>query len=178
MYKLYHYKEIKYGFIVLCPDCNIGYLKNTIKSIDTLYPKAKSVVVLSESCKDSDFAEISKIKKTYKGNGIISMLNTGFKHGDDAWNFVVLTKGWIKNKLDIKYSWFIESEKDVLFPIVNRKLNFVEADINGALIHKKTFLEVGEFPDIKSVEVSKLFWTTKAIEKGCKFKGVIGARVF
>lgn len=179
MGSLYKYKNLKFGFIILCPNLNIGYLKNTISSIDIYYPEAKAIVVLPGHCKKEDIETISRLKKTCKaGKTIASMINTGINHACHDWNFILFSKGWIKNRIDIKYSYFIESEKDILFPIINRNLTFSQADINGMFVHYKSFQDIGEFPDMESLDISKLIWANKAIQKDYKFKGIVGAKPF
>jgi hypothetical protein len=106
------------------------------------------------------------------------MMNKGLKEAASAeWNFIIYADGWIKDRLDIKYSYFIESNKDILFPVLKTKsihYNFMSHD-NGMMIHKKAFADIGEFPDGND---SKLLWATTALEKGYKFKGVVGGRFF
>lgn len=181
MSNLYQYKYLNFGFIVLCPNINIGHLKNTISSMDICFPEAKSVIVLPSSCSKEELESASKFKKSYKGGKTTaSMINIGLSHAPcSEWNFLIFCKGWIKNRIDIKYSYFIENEKDILFPIVNRNLNFAEADINnGLLLHKKSYREVGDFPDMTSLDDSKLIWATRAIQCGYRFKGIVGGKVF
>jgi hypothetical protein len=55
--------------------------------------------------------------------------------------------------------------------------------MDGIIIHKETFLEVGDFANTKchmsgvgEMEFIKLGWSLKAIEKGCVMKGIIGMR--
>jgi len=171
---LYKYKNLKYGFVIICADCKIGCIKNTINSITTLYPTAKTVAVLADSCKQEDFDDMAKLKPTYRGGKqLSSMINAGMQHSCDDWNFIIMSKGWLQSRIDIKYSYFIESEKDILFPIINRKLNFIDADLDGIFIHKKSFADIGEFIDTESLEVSKTIWSSSAVEKGYKFKGII-----
>lgn len=178
MSNLYKPKSLKVGFIILCPNLNIGHLKNTISSTEVHFPEAKVVVVLPDNCKKEDLTSTSK--KAYKGGKTTaSMINIGMKHAPcNEWNIILLSKGWFTNRIDIKYSYFVESEKDILFPIVNRNLTIADADINGLMIHKKTFEDIGDFPDINSLELSKVFWASKALIKGYKFKGVVGAKPF
>lgn len=154
---MYQYKKINFGFVVVCPIPK--NLKSTINSIDAYYSGISKVVI--SDCKDPT---------------ITSMINVGMSKAEcPEWNFVVLANGSIKPKLDIKYSYFIEATKDILFPIIGRKLNFADSDFAMMLIHKKTFKEIGEFPK-GSVENSKLTWTATAVEKGCRFKGIVGGR--
>lgn len=174
MGNLYKYKNLNHGFIILCPDLNIGHLKNTITSIGVYYPDAKVIAVLPENCKKED---LNVSKKTYAGGTTIaSMINTGMKNASQGWHFIIFSKGWVRGKVDIKYSYFVENEQDILFPIVNRKLNFDQA--NGMFINKTSFQDIGDFPDTNSLDTSKLLWANKAIEKGYKFKGIVGGRIF
>jgi hypothetical protein len=158
MYKLYQYKSIKCGFIVLCSSSNIGQLKSTTNSIKAYYPNSEITVV--------------------EGSSSTSMINKGLKESKcNEWNFIIPAGGWIKSRIDIKYSYFIESNKDILFPVLKTRsinYNFMSHD-NGMMIHKEAFTDIGEFPDGND---SKLIWATTAIEKGYKFKGVIGGRFF
>ena len=180
MSDLYKYKDLKFGFVVLCPNMNTGHLRNTISSIDIYYPDAKTVIILPSDCNKDDFDSISKLKKTYKGGKTVaSMINKGMEHGFPEWNFLLFSKGWIRNRVDIKYSYFIENEMDILFPIINRKLTFDKFDINnGLFMNKKSFKEIGDFPDMNSLDLSKMIWATNAITKGCKFKGIVGGKLF
>lgn len=139
------------------------------------YPDTKVVTVIPDKCKD--YSQISDIKHLVKGgNTIFSMINQGVKSSYcEEWNLVIITQGWIKNGLDIKYSYFINSDKDILFPIISKSVNFVDADVNGMLIKKDSFLDIGDFPD---AEGSKLVWASEAMHRNYCFKGVVGARVF
>lgn len=175
MYKLYQYKPIKFGFVILCPNCNFGHLKNTLNSINAYYPNNKITIVVPDNCKADECPKAIK-----GGTTLASMINRGLKESVE-WSFVACTEGWIKSHVDIKYSYFIESKKDILFPILKTKnlnCNFIDQNINGILVHKDAFADIGDFPNFESVESSKLIWTTKAIEKGYKFKGVVGGRLF
>jgi hypothetical protein len=175
---MYKYKNLRYGFVIICADCKIDCLKNTINSITTLYPTAKTVAVLADNCKQEDFDDIAKLEPTYRGGiQLSSMINAGMRHSCDEWNFIIISKGWLRGRIDTKYSYFIESEKDILFPILNRKLNFIDADLNGMFIHKKSFVDIGEFINTKSLEVSKTIWSFSAVEKGYRFKGIVGAYI-
>jgi hypothetical protein len=173
MYKLYQYKPIKMGFVILCQNCNFAHLKNTLNSINVCYPAAKVTVVVQDKCEDYP-------KAIKGGNTLASMMNKGLKETASAeWNFIIYADGWIKDRLDIKYSYFIESNKDILYPISKTRstnYNFMSHD-NGMMIHKKAFADIGEFPD-ESAEISKLMWAATALEKGYKFKGVVGGRFF
>jgi hypothetical protein len=167
--------------VILCPNLNIGHLRNTVTSANIYYPDASIVIILPDNCNETDLDTSSKLKQTYKaGKTIASMINCGIKYTlCPEWNFIIFSKGWMRNKMEIKYSYFVENEKDILFSITNHKhLNFADVDINGLLVQQKTFKNIGDFPDIENFQLSKLIWATKAMEKGCKFKGIVGAKIF
>ncbi len=179
MYKLYQYKNLNCGFIVLCPNCNLGQLKSTINSIGSYYKETNAVIIMPNDCKKDAINESSKLATTYtSNNNLAAMINTGMSNACSEWNFIILAKGWLRSRLDIKYSYFIESQKDILFPIIGRKLNFFESELHLILIHKKSFKDIGQFPIANLFETSKLMWTGKALEKGYRFKGVVGGKAF
>jgi hypothetical protein len=155
--KLYHYTPINYGIVVVCQ--NVGYLKNTVTSLNSHYPKHKLTVI----------TEVANLPL---------MINKGIKESPcNEWNFIICANGWVRKKFDLKYCYFIESTKDILFPVIkNNKLNFLDCDISGLLLHKNAFLEIGDFPNTTMYN-SKLLWSAAALEKGYKIKGVIGARI-
>lgn len=145
------------------------------------YPKSEAVIVVPANCSKDDADALAKLKKTYKGGKTIpSMINCGMKHAPcGEWNLIVFSKGWMRNRVDIKYSYFIETEKDILFPVTSHKTyNFVEENICLLMLHKDAFKTIGEFPDMENLETSKLIWANKAIEKKYKFKGVVGGKCF
>ena len=181
MSNLYKYKDLKLGIIVLCPNINIGHLRNTINSIDTHYPNLETIIILPENCSEDNMKIVSKFRKSFKGGKTVSsMINCGLSHAPcNDWNMLIFSKGWLKNRIDIKYSYFVEAETDILFPITNHKTtNFIEENISMLMVHKKSFKKIGEFPNIDNLEISKLIWATKAIEKKCTFKGIVGGKCF
>jgi len=171
MYKLYQYKPIEIGFVILCSNNNVGQLKLTINSIKAYYPDNEITIIISNTCEEYP-------KAIRGGSTFESMINKGLKESKcNEWNLITVAGGWIKSRIDIKYSYFIESTKDILFPILKTKsihCNFMNNN-NGMMIHKKAFADIGEFLDDDD---SKLFWATTAIEKGYRFKGIVGGRLF
>lgn len=181
MNNLYKYKPIELGIIILCPISNLGNLKNTISSADVYYTNNKKIIILPDGCNKEELDKSSKLKKTYKGgNSLSSMINCGIQNAPcPEWNFIFMCKGWMRSRVDIKYSYFIENEKDILFPVTSFKsTHFTDTEVNGLLIHKKAFKDIGNFPEMESLETSKLIWISNAMEKGYKFKGVVGAKIF
>lgn len=179
MYKLYQHKSIKVGFIILAPDGNTGHVRTTVNSIRYNYPSAPHVAVVPEHVSESVTKDIGKLCPCYKGGTTItSLFNAGINASPcDEWNFIVIAGSWIRPLLDRKYSYFIESERDILFPIVDRKMNFVDGTINGILVYKGTYLSVGPMDDKNPLEICKLFWAMDAVDRGCRFKAVLGTRI-
>lgn len=128
---------------------------------------------------------MNQICETIKGyDTITSLINVGMKKTKADWNAIVFAGSWVRSNIYRKFDLFVEKEKDILFPVVDGKINFTEGSMNGIIIHKDTFKEVGDFstaPMQKSgcsdLELIKLFWSLQAIEKGCTFKAIIGMKI-
>jgi hypothetical protein len=179
MSNLYKRKDIKCGFIILSPECSIKPLIITVNSIRNYYPQSNLICVFSQTCQTQIVDDASKYCSSYiKGNCITEMLNHGMQHAPcEEWNFIIISGSYLRNCLDKKFSYFIENEKDILFPLVNKKMNFVDGTINGMLIQKKSFDDIGEFPDEGSLEMNKSFWASTAVVKGYKFKAILGVKL-
>lgn len=174
---VYRHKNINCHFVIVCHDSNVSGVKNTASSIRGAYPYSVSCVVPQDTHPD----DVEMVKKTCPvsvgGTTITSLLNAGICNGGPEWNFIIMSGSWVRPGLDTKFSYFIENEKDILFPIVDRQINFVDATLNGILVHRKTFEEIGKFADNSPLEICKLFWAMDAIEKGCRFKAIVGTQV-
>lgn len=148
------------GFVVLCPNSSIGQLKKTTESIKTHYNKEMVVVVPDEKV---------------VGDSINAMINKGVQSLKADWALIFIAQGRIRSGIDVKYSYFVDSDKDILFPVVNKHMNFVDAGMNGCFLRRDAFLDIG---NIKEGPNGKLLWTFSALEKGYKFKGIIGAKLY
>jgi hypothetical protein len=159
------------GFIVLGHDGDPSKVSTTLKSIERSYPGAKTVTVIpAEFKKDHKSALIG-------GTSITSLINIGMKNPPAEWNAIVFAGVHIKEKLDQRYSSFMESRLDIFFPLIWGAWNFIDAPINGLTIHRDTFQEVGTFGVDNSLEICKMMWFLNADDKGCKFKAVAGCRM-
>lgn len=175
MYKLHTHKPLECGFIILCPDHNINLLQSTAKSIQARY-NIPYICVVDDSAKDTK--ELKAVCPTFKGRKTFSsLINTGFKHAPAEWNIIVMAGTKIRANLDQKFSLFVENNKDILFPLANNKMNFVDGTLNGLFINKKTFKEIGDMPEEESLELVKAMWGYMAAAKGCKFKAIIGSKM-
>lgn len=174
---MYTSKNINFGFIVLNPESNPSLLRNTVNSIRGKHD-VPIISVAEKSIKTQPFKEMNEICPTCKGKETYtSLINAGMKNPPADWNFIVIAGTYIRHRLDNKYSMFIENEKDILFPIVGKKYDFVEATINGLLLHKNCLKEIGKMAEIGPYEICKLMWASEAIEKGYKFKAILGAKL-
>ena len=177
--KLYSYKELDFGFIVLCPENHSGSLKSTVNSIKARYPKYPVICITEKTTKDENLKKMKEICTVYKGQDTFSsLINIGMKNTKAEWNFILCAGPLIPNKIDKRFSFFIENKKDVLFPIVDNKTNFVDATLNGLLINKETWKEVGEMANTGPLEIVKLMWALDAIAKGVQFKAISSVKIY
>jgi len=173
-----NYKNIiQCGFVVICPSPNLGQLKTTISSLIGGYPNYSVVTVVPEGMSDLSESLCNSIGSTIEKNGSpAAQINVGIaKSPCNEWIFIIQAGSWVRTRIDIRFSRFVESEKDILFPVLKRKTNFVDADWSGTLIHKKAVEELGPFPYNNPEKMCKILWTIDAIEHGYKFKGIIGS---
>jgi len=175
---LYQPKNIKYGFVILCPDHSISMLKTTAYSIQSKYQDIPYICVVDSSATTQDVSEMKKICPTYKGTSTVtSLINVGIRHAPAEWNFLVFAGTTVRQKMNEKYAFFMESEKDVMFPISDNKTNFIDATLNGLLMNKKFFKEVGELGNDGELIDIKCDWACRAMIHGVKFKSIIGAKL-
>lgn len=179
MQRLYQYKQIQYGFIIISPDANQGRVKTTISSLRHNYPEAAILCTTPEDSHPDNVKEIKRLCPCkFGGKTITSLINAGLAEPPCCeWNFVVVAGTWVRGNLDKKFSLFIESNKDILFPIADRKTSFVDGTINGILLHQKTFEEIGPMGSDNPLPICKMMWTLDAIEKGCRFKAILGTAI-
>lgn len=171
-------KTLHCGFIVLCNESKIDLVRYTVKSIRGRYADSPIICVTDNSINSQDLQELKRICPTFQGkNTFSSLINIGFKNAPADWNFVIIAGTTVRQNLDLKMSIFINSEKDILYPVAERKYHFHEATINGLMIHKKTFKSVGEWDTNLDLESAKALWASDAVEKGCKFKAVVGTKL-
>ena len=65
-----------FGFVILCPERNIGGLKNTINSIKHSYSNSSCVCVVGDDANTEEFKEMNNLCETHKGkNTITSLIN-------------------------------------------------------------------------------------------------------
>lgn len=184
---LHSYKPFNFNFVIIASEGNIGLIKSTIRSIKNNYKEVPYICVVPKTLHEESFQEIKDLCNCYKGKDTItSLINTGLSKGGKEWNMFVMEGAWVKYGLDKKYSLYLENENDIFFPIVANydtkgktiKIfnTFEECSLNGLTIHQKMFKKNGKFADAP-LEISKLIWGNDAINKGAKFKAILGAKI-
>lgn len=175
-----------FGFIILSPELNFGALNTTVNSIKRNYNRP-ALCVVSDYFKDGDIDELSQFCPIYRSTQCsASFVNIGIKNSTTPWNFIIKVGTIVSPNLDKKYSFFTKSESDVLFPVVNKRWNFLESTLNGLLINRNFLEKTGYFPEnqmykengMSEFEYAKSLWAEKAIQHGCKFKAIVGVRLF
>jgi hypothetical protein len=181
-------KNLNFGFVILSPEHNIGRVQQTVRSIKNRYSEDISIsCVVDEDTNSPELKELKEICPTTRGKKTMtSLLNAGIRRGHKEWNILVIEGTTVRPKIDQKYFCWVEDELDILFPIVvdyNRDRipvkiynEFHEATLNGILIHQKTFKTVGDFTE-NPLSISKQFWAYEALDKGCRFKAILGAKM-
>lgn len=166
------------GVIILCPERNSGGLKRTANSIKSEIPRCPCVSVVGNNTTKDDIIDLSKYSRiSVGGKTIMSLIDRGMEEIDRDWCLVVVSGGAIRSSILYKYAYFTKSDKDILFPVIDKKYLFYEASINGILLNSGTYKNVGKFGDEEiSIQDAKLYWSDRAIERGCKFKAIVGAR--
>jgi hypothetical protein len=143
--------------------------------------------VVEKSIKKEQIDVMKEVCVTHKGGqSITSLINKGFKHTKSGWNLLVMEGARIPLNIQNRYSKWIKSEHDVLFPItVNYDAagkpvkvfnNFSECTLNGVLIHKNLFQKVGNFTE-NPLQISREFWSFDAFDKGAVFKAILGIKI-
>lgn len=174
---MYNYKSVPFGFVVLFYEFNFRNLRATIRSIKGLCPNSPIKIVIPYDTSEhirkeaSGFAPVVVGKMTHT-----SLINIGVKNSESDWNFILYSGSNLKYRFFHKYSYFLEDEKDILFPIVDSKYKFFEATLNGLFLNKKFFSKVGDFEE-DEIYLSKLDWEDRAIRLGGKFKALMGVRI-
>jgi hypothetical protein len=176
--KLYSKKIFDYGFIILCSERKINLLISTANSIKNRYKNIPFICVTDSGAKNIDLKEMRSICPTFKGkNTFSSLINVGVKNSKTDWNFIVFAGSTVRSKLNEKFSVFIEDDKDILFPIVDYKYDFVSGSLNGLFFHKKAMKEIGNINEEESLENVKTLWAAEAISKGYRFKAIANSSI-
>ena len=173
------------GFLILCPDRNISGLKNSIGSINHNSYNRESIAVVGDDANIDDVKEFKQVCTTYKGkNTITSLINLGMKKINHEWALIMFGGSRIQPYTERKITQFVKTEKDILFPVIEKRYDFISSSLNGVVINTRFFKEIGDFPEISmfkegfnDFEMAKLFWCADAMQRKAVFKGIVGIRI-
>lgn len=183
----YNFKD--FGFIILSPTGAYPKVKTTFKSIELRYPEASSICTIPTGISPEDISYLKRISPVYRGkNTITSLFNTGLKNGHKQWNIFVMEGAVIRPRTIERIARFIESEKDVIYPITMERDRdgyptsihdkFHNCSINGITIHKKLFTKVGNFSPSNPLTTSRSDWQMMACGyENAFFRGVLGVKI-
>lgn len=170
------------GFIILNPHNKIRNLRSSIGSVE-IYSNSKShLCVVEKNTKAKDFRESNSYSETFRGKDTMtSLINTGFKKLKNEWGFVIVAGAKINQFTEKKINNLICSEKDVLYSLALNQYNFVDSSLNGILINKQNFKNVGQWVDYtkddsNDFRESKIDWYIRALQCQVNFKGVLGLK--
>lgn len=173
------------GFIILCPDRNTGGLRNSVGGVRHHSYDRECIAVVPGDTTPKEVKEMKEHCPIWKGKDTItSLVNVGMKRVKHEWGFIMFAGSRIPAFLERKFSTFATSEKDILFPVVEKRYDFISGSFNGVLINSDFFKKVGNFTEgalekqgMNDFEMAKFLWTAAALEHDAKFKGIVGMRV-
>jgi hypothetical protein len=173
------------GFLVLCPNKNATGLKISLGSINNYSYNREAICVVGDNANDEDAAKLGELCPIHKGgNTLTSLINVGMKQLKHDWAFILFSGSKIPKYLERKFDLFVKNDSDVLFPVVDRKCNFVEGSFNGVMINTKFFKKIGDFQTsnidkdgFNDFEFTKMLWAIGAINQGATFKGIVGMKI-
>jgi hypothetical protein len=173
---MYEPKDIDIGFVIIAPENNPKHVEITVSSISAKYGEKPFITVVTDSILEQTMDEMSVFGKVFCAkNTYSSLLSMGMKNAPAEWNIIVISGTPIRNHAHRKYSCFIESHKDILYPIIDRKMNFVDGSVNGIMIHRDAYTDLGDMPETPNLSECKAAWGSLAVSNGYKFKGIVGA---
>lgn len=185
---MHNTRNTKYGFIILSPNHNVGLVQSTLYSVKReCRNNPPCVCVTSDDTKATVVEDLSKICRAIKGGKTItSLINTGLANTETDWNIIIFEGSQVTARAVDKLCMFAKNPETILFPIVmdydragkprNILYEFDKGTLNGLTIHKETFNKVGKFSD-NPISISKMFWQMDALEKGCQFRSILGAKI-
>jgi len=175
---MYQYQSLDYGFIILCPERTINALRDTVRSIEKFYDVPLLCIVPKET-KKAEIDEMKEVCSTIRGGTTYtSLINKGLQKAEKEWNFIIFAGCFMRPLFYRKYVMFIDGVKDIFFPIVDRKTNFVDGTLNGIFLNRGVLRDIGKLDETSDdLEKAKLVWAHAAVQKGYRFKAILGPKL-
>jgi hypothetical protein len=171
---MFHAKDLEMEVVIISPMGNEKEETITANTVENLVKNYDFFVIAPKNPDKKQY----KYTTFFGENSIASLCNEGIRRCRKDWAYIVFAGSKIRKYVDVKLSRYAESEKDVIFPVVDRKWNFIDATTNGLLINKNFYMDVGNFKDVNDFKLTKLEWADKAIAKGAKFKAIVNSGNF
>lgn len=168
------------SFVILLTEFRFASLRATVSTVKNNFNNPDCICVVPQKSNTQDIEIANSICNIVEGgNTISSMINTGIQNSKKPWTLFIMSGTIIKYNPVLKYKKFIKSTKDVMYRVVDKNhWKWEDASIHGLLMHKTVIEEVGTFPEEgESLKKCKFLWGMKAIEKGYKFKGLVGVKL-
>ena len=173
---LYQSVKLDMTIAVLAHEKSLAEIKRTFDSLVNLQFDYKRILCVSEKS-DINSPIFDNTALCKAGNCMTSLIDAACKIAKTEWLFFVFAGSYMPKNIDNKNSRYAQDYRDVVFPVVNRQWNFIDATMNGLLISKQFHEEVGDFGTGNQLDITKLIWADKAMQKGAKFKAVVGAKL-
>ena len=169
--------DSNFGVIILCPSALQPGLNTTVNSLKSHFPDVTYIAMVGNE--KSDIKPLERYCRVYHGGKTItSLIDEGMKQLKTEWRLVVMAGSRVRYNVLKKYKTFIKSEKVILYPVIDKKYLFHEASINGIMMHKKAYEDIGGFgDDLTDLCEAKLIWAGKALDKEYKFVALVGLRI-
>lgn len=173
---LYQSSKLDMTVAVLAHEKPLKDIKRTFDSLVNLQHDYKRILCVSEQ-NELNHPVFDNTILCKSGNSITTSIDAACKIAKTEWLFFVFAGSYLPKNIDNKNSRYAQDYKDVIFPVANRQWNFVEATMNGLLISKQFHEEVGDFGTGNQLDITKLIWADRAMQKGVKFKAIVGAKL-
>lgn len=164
----------KFGFVVIVPEFQPGDIRLTCQIIKSTFPEFPSRICLPVGVSDADYGFCSKLGLPIdRGSATVtSLINKGMSKSSADWNFILMPGAKPTQNLIKKFLYFCRDDRDVLYPVVRRKVAFYESAISGIFFNRTTNDELPERePDLN---MARLIWAAKAMSNGSSFKAIVG----
>ena len=163
---------------VLCPEPLFSLARLTASVTAGGLPPVPIGFVLPAKADLDECRRISGLGKVvYGGDTITSLMNAAIASSPNPWCLMVMCGGRVTMHSFKTYLGFCHDDRDILFSAVDRQVYFPTGSISGLMVHRDALGEVGPFPDrVDDLVSAKLEWAGRAIDRGYRFKTVVGTK--
>jgi hypothetical protein len=174
---MYEPKDINVSMAIVVTDKNSNKINETLKHNYNYYCKYNKILITNN--KKIDYYNNGEKYHIYETNSyqILENYDIAMKNCNTEWCFLLQAGTYLTKNLIKKLSMFIFSDKDIIFPVKNRVYDFIKNPLNGLLINKNTYNNIGVFGKDNPEDIIKLLWAADAVKFGCTFKAIVGCKI-